>query len=421
MSNVQSRSNAKLKILVESWFNIPHSYAIVTCFVCIFWEKYFSDRVEVYIREKPYFRDHWNEKRGLFYPEEYNQIIRNLKVAPDDFLPDVVYRATYPYDISPPMNNGNVPVVVFYTSEFAALDLEYFSLSNPPPILDDNFIKNYIIKNKQLWFTTPSQWSARGLERYTGIQSSRNRVITHGIDTDIFKPDRSNRQQIRQLYNIKEDDIVFLNIGAMTQNKGIIEILLILRALVFPWGGGDRIKLMLKGTGDLYECRAMVEQYLTMLNLGDEGKRLLEKNIIFTDKTLTCTRINDLYNACDIYVSPYVAEGFNLTVLEAIAAGMRVVVSDNGSTSDFVNCILENVSGMDMRIRKIKTEVVRTGDSKGSEVLKVNLDNFLGECIAMIGIGNNPIPKELTPFMEKNYSWKKVCEELLEYLDKIVN
>lgn len=416
MSDVPVPSKPKLKILVESWFNIPHSYAIVTCFICIFWEKYFNDRVEVYIREKPYFREHWNEKRGLFYPEEYNQIIRNLKVAPDNFVPDVVYRATYPYDISSG-EDTNVPVVVFYTSEFAALDLEYFSMSNPPPILDDNFIKNYILSNKQLRFTTPSQWSARGLERYTGIQSSRNRIITHGIDASIFKPDRSNRQQIRQLYNIQEDDIVFLNIGAMTQNKGIIEILLILRFLVFKWGGGNKIKLMLKGTGDLYECKAMVEQYITMLNLGKEGTSMLEHNIIFTDKTLTCTRINDLYNACDIYLSPYVAEGFNLTVLEAIAAGMRVVVSDNGSTSDFVNCILDNVPYMDKRIRKINTEIVKTGDSKGSEVLKLNLDHFLGCCIEMIDLGYTPIPTELTSFMEKNYSWKKVCEELLDYFN----
>jgi hypothetical protein len=43
------------------------------------------------------------------------------------------------------------------------------------------------------------------------------------------------------------------------------------------------------------------------------------------------------------------------------------------------------------------------------------LDNFLGECVAMIGIGDKPIPPGLTSFMEGHYSWKKVCEELLDF------
>jgi glycosyltransferase involved in cell wall biosynthesis len=414
---------AKLKVLVESWFNIPHSYAIVNCFQCIFLHKYFSEEVELYISEKPYFREHWNAKRGLFYTEEYNEIIKSLKVAPENFKPDIVYRATYPYNIS--SGKYNCPIVVFYTSEFAILDKEYFSID-----VGDADPKDYIIQNKNLFFTAPSKWSAVGLTKYTGIEDSRNKIITHGVDTTIYKKNTTNRLKIRELYGIKSDDIVLLNIGAMTQNKGIMEILLAMHILVNKMNVKN-IKLVLKGTGDLYECKSMLENYFNMLmqqgmlNSGDFDS--VSRNIVFTEQTLTCSRINDLYNACDIYVSPYIAEGFNLTVLESIAAGMKVIVSDKGSTSDFVDNILTNVPNSDKFIYKIKTEIVKMnpqsqGDN-GGNLLQVDFNDFVNQiikCIQATSSGHTS-SGHTSSYIDKMYSWKFVCRELLDYFNQIVN
>jgi glycosyltransferase involved in cell wall biosynthesis len=44
-----------------------------------------------------------------------------------------------------------------------------------------------------------------------------------------------------------------------------------------------------------------------------------------------------LYQAADVYVSPYRAEGFNLPVLEAMACGLPVICTAGGATDDFVN------------------------------------------------------------------------------------
>lgn len=417
---------AKLKVLIESWFNIPHSYAIVNCFQCIFLQKYFGDEVDLYISEKPYFREHWNEKRGLFYTEEYNKIVQSLKVAPENFEPDIIYRATYPYDITP--SKYNCPIVVFYTSEFAVLDKEYFRLdSSKENLQDDAFCKDYIIQNKNLFFTAPSKWSAVGLTKYTGIENSRNKIITHGVDTTIYRKNTANRFKIRELYGIKNDDIVLLNIGAMTQNKGIMEILLAMHILVNKMNVKN-IKLVLKGTGDLYECKGMLENYFNMLMqkgmLNNSDFDSVSRNIIFTEQTLTCSRINDLYNACDIYVSPYIAEGFNLTVLESIAAGMKVIVSDNGSTSDFVDNILNNVRNSDKFIYKIKTKVVKMDDDKESNLLQVDFNDFVNQIIKCISSPSDGSLdpgncNELVSYIDKMYSWKFVCKELIDYFNQI--
>jgi glycosyltransferase involved in cell wall biosynthesis len=45
----------------------------------------------------------------------------------------------------------------------------------------------------------------------------------------------------------------------------------------------------------------------------------------------------DLLRAADCYVSPYLAEGFNLPVLEAAACGVPVVCTEGGATDDFTD------------------------------------------------------------------------------------
>ena len=40
-----------------------------------------------------------------------------------------------------------------------------------------------------------------------------------------------------------------------------------------------------------------------------------------------------------LYISPYLAEGFGLTMLEALASGLRVLVPRTGSASDYIDPI----------------------------------------------------------------------------------
>ena len=51
--------------------------------------------------------------------------------------------------------------------------------------------------------------------------------------------------------------------------------------------------------------------------------------------TLALGEMRELYCLADTYVSPYRAEGFNLPVIEAIACGTPVIVTQGGATDDF--------------------------------------------------------------------------------------
>ena len=124
--------------------------------------------------------------------------------------------------------------------------------------------------------------------------------------------------------------------------------------------GRVHFKLLLKGLGSLYRSKEFLNNMLLMLvtqgriTLGHVDN-LMVNNVFFLDDTLSFTHMNALYNAADAYVSPYLAEGFNLPVLEAIATGMAVFVSSTGCTSWFVDAIMHRVPGSQNHIFKLDT------------------------------------------------------------------
>lgn len=403
----------KLRVLFQGWTKIPHSYSMVNCFQLVHLYKNFKDKIEIYIEEQPYFRKEWNDKKKMVYPKEYNDIINSFKIWQGENV-DVIYSITYPYNIS--NESGSIQKCVFYTSEFAWLDETYFS-KNTVKFASKSQVQKYILENPNLYFTSPSVWSARGME-LLGVQESHNRIITHGVDRTIFRFDKSKRNEVRKYYKVRDDDILMINIGAMTQNKGIVQILQALNVLVNV-KGYKQYKLLLKGTGDLYTSKGFLEAYIEALEkeklvTREQMNNLLEKHIIFSDKTLSYERINDLFNASDLYLSPYLAEGFNLTVLESLSTGLSVLVPETGSTKEYINDLYQN--GGDRLIYKVKSQVLLFENGMMQNSIRVEdlvevLEKFKP---------NNQVQKPLEEYIEEKYSWNAVSKLLFDYLKTIV-
>lgn len=418
---------APLKILIEGWFEIPHSYAMVACFQLVSFLR--RKDVDVFIRETEYFRPHWNATKKLVYPEAYNEIVRGAKRHNGERV-DVVYRLSYPYDISVPPQFLNTPIVVFHTAEFGKVDFQYFQFDKltTARIVDDSTIQDYIATHQNVYFTSPSTWSEHGLSLYLSPEENtrRNKVITHGVDTSIFKRDATNRANIRQKYKVLDTDTLFINIGSMTKNKGIMEILVAMHLLVNVNNKTD-MKLLLKGTGDLYQSRKFLEIYFEELQKqkvmsANDVKTLLQGgHIIFTETTIGYKTLNDLYNAADVYVSPYLAEGFNLTVLEAIAVGMPVVVSADGSTQFFIDDIMQNVPRSAQHIRTVPTT------RRNMDGTKTTLQVDCGRVAqAMIDAAlqrteyTSAEYTKLVDFLRQKYGWDRVVDMLVDYFRSIV-
>jgi glycosyltransferase involved in cell wall biosynthesis len=435
MEAIIKKRETPLKVLFEGWVNIPHSYAICFCFQLIHLYKNYGpngvikiNAIEFYVKEAEYYNPEWNSKKKLVYTEEYNNILNNLKKWDGEEI-DVIYRQTYPYNINVTNENKDIPKCIFYTSEFAQLNSGYFRIEKPISITEDKYDEYIILFLKEfnnIYFTSPSEWSSRGMIKYleNKEQSPRNRIITHGVDTSIFKKDLSNRELIREKYNIKKNDILMINIGAMTTNKGILLILEVLNILVNKMNK-THYKLMLKGSGDLYKCQEFLEIYFEQFKT--QGKmtekdinNLLNNNIIFTNKTLSYSRINDLYNASDLYISPYLCEGFNLTVLESLSSGLNVLVPRTGSTKEYIEEIYNN-DGSEY-ITYVDSEVAM--DSTGMCENIITVENILNTLVLNESKLKLKKPEQIynkmMKYIKKDLSWDKVSELLFNYFRDIL-
>src|SRR5262249_37619256 len=57
--------------------------------------------------------------------------------------------------------------------------------------------------------------------------------------------------------------------------------------------------------------------------------------LVVLDDELGTAELAALYRACDVLVHPYRGEGFGMPVLEAMAAGLPVIVTGGGPTDEF--------------------------------------------------------------------------------------
>lgn len=154
-------------------------------------------------------------------------------------------------------------------------------------------------------------------ERITAYEPLVN-VIHNWIDMDLFHPVTAERkQELRRTWNLPADAPVVVWLSRLVPKKGAHVLLQSWREILreFPnailWivGGGEKTYI----------------QYLKTLihNLGlTENVRL--QGSVAPELTPTC------YQASDVYVFPtlFSAEGFGLSLLEAMACGLACVASD---------------------------------------------------------------------------------------------
>jgi N-acetyl-alpha-D-glucosaminyl L-malate synthase BshA len=153
-----------------------------------------------------------------------------------------------------------------------------------------------------------------------GVDEDNILILRNAIDTDRFKP--INNQKIRKIYNINNNDILILFVGYLDTFKGIFELI---NAFDKIQQDNKNVKLMIVGTGPK---KHELKDKITKMNL--------KNSIIFTGK-LRPDEMHDYYQAADIFTLPSYTEGLPLVVLEAMACGLPVVVSNVGGIPEVIN------------------------------------------------------------------------------------
>lgn len=175
--------------------------------------------------------------------------------------------------------------------------------------------------------------------------------VFNGVDIDDFRPGK--KSTVLNKYKI-ENHKTILTVSKIIEQKGIQNIILAMPDILKY---DENIKLVVVGDGD----------YISELKKLTKKLRIWT-NVIFIGN-VSFESLPDYFNACDLFVNPTIRQnGYDLTILEAMACEKPVVVSNIGSVPTVIE---DGVDGL----------LVPTGDIKklAEAVIKVLTDKELAE------------------------------------------
>lgn len=167
-------------------------------------------------------------------------------------------------------------------------------------------------------------------------------VLRNVIDVKNFMSDAPNaRNRLRAEYGIKDSDIVFAFVGRLTPGKGVAELINAFSRLLEKH---DNIKLLVIGA-----------QWFSMNTNSKFTKQLQLSSMPIRDKIIFTGYVDyaciaEQYACADVVVVPsIVGEACGLVVLEAMAAGKALIISNSGGIPEHVNqeCAIEVPLGED--------------------------------------------------------------------------
>jgi glycosyltransferase involved in cell wall biosynthesis len=172
-----------------------------------------------------------------------------------------------------------------------------------------------------------ARWSSRIIavshivkKRFSWLKQEKVTVIYNGVDTKRFCPTAS-RDSVREKLHLSREDIVIGTVGRLSSEKGLEFLLSATRDVVMAY---PRVKVLIVGNGN--------KDY--RLFLQEKAKSLeLSSNIIFAGFR---DDIPQLLGGMDIFCLPSLTEGFNRSLLEAMACGLPVVATHVGGNLEIV-------------------------------------------------------------------------------------
>ncbi len=179
---------------------------------------------------------------------------------------------------------------------------------------DMNFVTKYLIKKSGCNIWTLSSLSYEFFnEQISG--ASIDNILT-GVDSSRFIPvDEERKKKLREKYGFPLDKQIVLHVGHLKHSRNIDAFL---------------------GISDKYHS-VLVFSSVTEQDQELKNELLLRKNITIIEDY--CPKIEELYQAADIYVFPVIKENncidVPLSVLEAASCNMRIVASAYNEINSF--------------------------------------------------------------------------------------
>lgn len=167
-----------------------------------------------------------------------------------------------------------------------------------------------------------SQIARDNIVRYLNVDSHKIDVVPNGIDVNLFRPIVKNCGFKRKI--APNGEIVFLNVARVAKYKNQMSLV---KAISYLVKKCTNVKFIFVGPIDDIRYFSQIQAIILKENLQEYVKFYGEVSFDMLLK---------LYSLADVFVLPSIMEGLPLVILEAMACGNAVVVSNIGPLRELI-------------------------------------------------------------------------------------
>ncbi len=210
-----------------------------------------------------------------------------------------------------------------------------------------------------------------------GIPLERIVIIPLGADDELFRFDAIARQELRNRFNIKESDILFIYVGRIVPYKRLHWLIEAAANLMTKY---SNIRVMLVGGGSQSDIEKLKQAVKT---------KKLEAKFAWHE-AVPNEQLYKVYSAADVAVWPY---GASIGMREAIACGLPIIIGENSNETE----VIEYKNGLTSREEDIPDL---------SQQMEKLLDNQL----------RGEMSRNSRKLVEDKLNWKTIAQQFIEVI-----
>ena len=169
----------------------------------------------------------------------------------------------------------------------------------------------------EIW--TPSVWG-RNLLIENGLSAELIFVVPEGVDTEVFRP-REDASVTK-----RSSPFRLLCVGKWEVRKGVEDLV---RCFAEEFQPEEEIELVLHGSNPWLYGFDLQKKIAEVLR-GSQAR-------VVASLPMPESELLELYRSCDAFVLPTRAEGWGLPIMEAMACGLPVIVTNYSAPADFLD------------------------------------------------------------------------------------
>jgi glycosyltransferase involved in cell wall biosynthesis len=158
-----------------------------------------------------------------------------------------------------------------------------------------------------------------------GFSTRQVHTLMNSVDSGLFHPPQSVKEKkiLRKKFDLPRDASILLFVGSLIKRKGI-EFLI--QAFIGAYAKNPDLFLLIIGPKNKNENPTIDEDLIK--DLSNQIKdHMISDRVLFAGLIQERQKLADIYRASDIFVFPSRQEGLPNVVLEAMATGLPVIVS----------------------------------------------------------------------------------------------